>query len=166
MRLHRPGRTPHHHDEGRAFADTSAELAARFPAQASLICAFGPRFNETIVGEVPGMAAIVDGLASRSVPMFAITNFSAEFWPAFRARARLIDHMRDVVVSGAVGLTKPDPAIYALACRRFGLAPAQALFIDDRAENIDAARAFGMQAHLFRDAPSLRRALAAHGLID
>ncbi len=153
------------HDAGRPFADTSAELIARFPAYAEQIRAFGPRFKETIVGEVPGMADIVQALAARAVPMFAITNFSAEFWPAFRATARLIDPVRDVVVSGAVGLVKPDPAIYALACRRFGVAPAQALFIDDRADNVAAARAFGMAAHQFRDAATLAPVLAAHGLI-
>lgn len=153
------------HDEGRPFADTSAELIARFPQEADLIRQFGPRFNETITGEIAGMAAIVDGLAARGVPLFAITNFSAEFWPAFRATARLIDPMRDVIVSGAERLVKPDPAIYRLALTRFGLAPGDALFVDDRADNIAAGEASGFPGHLFEGAASLERRLSRLGLL-
>jgi 2-haloacid dehalogenase len=154
------------HDEGRPFADTSAELIARFPQEADLIRQFGPRFNETITGEIAGMAAIVDGLAARGVPLFAITNFSAEFWPAFRATARLIDPMRDVIVSGAERLVKPDPAIYRLALQRFRLAPGEALFVDDRADNIAAGEAHGFAGHLFGGADALAARLAALGLMD
>jgi 2-haloacid dehalogenase len=154
------------HDEGRPFADTSAELIARFPQEADLIRQFGPRFNETITGEIAGMAAIVDGLAARGVPLFAITNFSAEFWPAFRATARLIDPMRDVIVSGAERLVKPDPAIYRLALQRFRLAPGEALFVDDRADNVAAGEAHGFAGHLFGGADALAARLAALGLMD
>jgi 2-haloacid dehalogenase len=153
------------HDEGRPFADTSAELIARFPAEAELIRQFGPRFNETITGEVPGMAALLAGLAARGVPMFGITNFSKEFWDDFRPDARLIDHLLDVVVSGAERLVKPDPAIYQLALTRFGLQPGDALFVDDRADNIAAGEANGFAGHVFDGADGLAGRLAALGLL-
>jgi 2-haloacid dehalogenase len=153
------------HDAGRPFADTSAELIARFPAEADLIRQFGPRFGETITGEVPGMAAIVEALHARGVPMFAITNFSAEFWPAFRSTARLLDPVQQVIVSGAEQLVKPDPAIYALALRRFGLAPGEALFVDDRADNIAASEENGFVGHLFEDAAGLATKLHSLGLL-
>ena len=57
------------HDEGRDFADTSAELAARYPEHAELIALWGPRFNETISGGVPGMAEIVVELDEAGVPL-------------------------------------------------------------------------------------------------
>jgi 2-haloacid dehalogenase len=68
-------------------------------------------------------------------------------------------------VSGEVKLLKPDPAIYFLALDRFGLKPAEALFIDDREINVEGALAVGMQAHLFVDAEDLRARLAAEGLL-
>lgn len=153
------------HDQGRPFAETSAELIARFPAEAVLIRQFGPRFNETITGEVPGMAAIIAGLAARGVPMFAITNFSAEFWRVFRPAARLLDPVRDVIVSGEERLVKPDPAIYALALARFGLVPGEALFVDDRPENVAAGEAGGFPGHLFDGAEGLAARLADLGLL-
>ncbi len=53
-----------------------------------------------------------------------------------------------IVYSHEVGLAKPDRRIYALACERVRVAPDEAVFIDDRPENVEAARAFGMHAFL------------------
>lgn len=153
------------HDAGRPFAETSAELIARFPAEAELIRLYGPRFNETVPGPVPGMVEMVEQLAARAVPLFAITNFSHEFWPSFRAEWPVFDHFADIVVSGEERLTKPDPAIYQLALRRFGLAPGEAIFIDDRAENVAAAQANGFVGHHFANAERLAAELAGLGLL-
>jgi 2-haloacid dehalogenase len=60
------------------------------------------------------------------------------------------------VVSGEVGLIKPDPAIYHLALDRFGLDPADCLFIDDTEPNVLGARAVGLPATRFVDEPTLR----------
>jgi 2-haloacid dehalogenase len=115
---------------------------------------------------VPGVHAIVDALDARGVPLFAITNFSADFWPPFVAGERdFFAKFRDIVVSGEVKLLKPDPAIYFLALDRFGLNPREALFVDDRAINVEAAAAVGMHAHLFTNAESLQARLEADGLL-
>ena len=155
------------HDLGRAFAETSAELIARFPQHASLIGAWGERFGETITGIVSGMDRLVARLDAAGVPLFAITNFSHEFFPPVRARySALFSCFRDIVVSGEERLAKPDPAIYALALKRFGLEPSQGLFVDDVAANVAAARANGFAGHHFRDAHGLSAELRALGLID
>ena len=131
-----------------------------------MIAAWSDRFGETITGPVPGTHEIVAELDARNVPLFAITNFSADFWPPFHAREQaFFARFRDIVVSGEVKLLKPDPAIYYLALDRFGLRPAEALFIDDRAINVEGALAVGMQAHLFTDAADLRARLVAEGLL-
>ena len=154
------------HDAGRDFADTSAELIALYPDEAENIRRWGAEFDATIGDLLPGMADLVANLDAAGVPLYAITNFSHEFWPPFRAReAALFDRFRDVVVSGEVKLIKPDPAIYALALERFGLAPEEALFVDDRAENVEAGERAGLVGHLFRDAATLRAELEGYGLL-
>lgn len=153
-------------DGGRRFDEAAAELSGKFPQYAHLIAAWGERFGETIDAPVHGVHAIVEELDSRGVPLFAITNFSADFWPPFQAREQaFFRRFRDIVVSGEEKLLKPDPAIYQRALRRFGLAPPQALFVDDRAINVEGAEAVGMKAHLFTDAEDLRRRLVREGLI-
>ena len=153
-------------DGGRPFHEASAELSEKFPAYAELISAWGERFGETISDPVPGVHAIVEELDARGVPLFGITNFSADFWTPFHARERaFFGRFRDIVVSGEEKLLKPDPAIYYLALRRFGLRPEQALFIDDREINVEGALAVGMHAHLFVGAEDLRARLEAEGLL-
>jgi len=152
------------HDAGRDFADTSAELAALYPQHAELIAIWGPRFTESIGPAIAGMHDIVRDLDAAGVPLFAITNFSHEFWPPFRAReAALFDRFRDIVVSGEEKLVKPDAAIYRLALDRFGLTAAEAVFIDDNVANVAGAAALGMTAILFTGADDLIPRLRALG---
>lgn len=153
------------HDAGRNFADTSAELIALHPQHAELIAAWGPRFAESIPGPVAGMPALVERLDDAGVPLYAITNFSHEFFPPFRtAQAALFDRFRDIVVSGEERLVKPDPAIYRLALDRFGLEAAHVVFIDDNAANVAAAAAIGLHAILFAGVDDLVPRLKALGL--
>jgi 2-haloacid dehalogenase/putative hydrolase of the HAD superfamily len=70
-----------------------------------------------------------------------------------------------VLISAELGLLKPDPAIYREACARFGHAPADFLFIDDSAANIEAARALGFDTHHFTDPAALGPALEARRLL-
>ena len=155
------------HDAGRPFAETSAELIARHPHHAELIAAWQPRFNETVPHVVAGMREVVADLAAADVPLYAITNFSGEFWPPFRTReAELFAPFRDIVVSGDERLVKPDPAIYRLALARFGLAPDEALFVDDRLDNVEAAQANGFVGHHFVDAAELRDRLVDEALLE
>ena len=154
------------HDAGRPFADTSAELAALHPQHADLIAAWGPRFIEQLGDMLPGMRTLVDDLHARGVPLYAITNFSGEFWPPFRDReAALFDRFQGIVVSGDELLTKPDLAIYRLALDRFGIAAEDAVFVDDRADNVAAADAVGIRGVLFTDADALRADLARFELL-
>jgi 2-haloacid dehalogenase len=153
-------------DAGRPFAEAAAELSEKFPDYAALISAWGERFGETISDPVPGVHGVVADLAERGVPLFAITNFSADFWAPFRRREdAFFRRFRDILVSGEEKLLKPDPAIYYRALDRFGLKPAQALFVDDRRINVEGAEAVGMLGHLFTDADDLRRRLTKEGLL-
>ncbi|MFA6116211.1 MAG: HAD family phosphatase [Sphingomonas sp.] len=155
------------HDEGRPFAETSAELSAEHPEHAEMIALWGPRFSETIPGMIPGMADLVAEIDSAGVPLYAITNFSGEFWKPFRDReAAIFDRFRDVVVSGDERLVKPDPAIYHLALDRFGLQPGEAVFIDDREDNVAAANGVGMNGLVFTDAEALRADLVRLGVLS
>ena len=153
------------HDAGRPFAETSVELIAAHPAEAGLIAAYGPRWLETIPGPIPGTHDLVRALAAGGVPQYGITNFSGEFWDRFRPTAPLFDLFRDVVVSGHERLMKPDPAIYALARSRFGLGDGEAIFVDDNAANVEAARAAGWLAHHFTGADALKAELRALDLL-
>lgn len=78
----------------------------------------------------------------------------ANAWPYLRARLlrdRIAELFDEVVLSCEVGCAKPDPRIYQLTLERLGVAPGQALFVDDVSDNVEAAESVGMQGHLHRN---------------
>jgi len=152
-------------DAGRSPGDMVPERIAAFPGHAHLIEAYRTRFNESIPGEVPGTHAIVRRLAEAGVPLYALTNFGAEFFAGFRPTEPIFELFADIVVSGEERVAKPDPRIYAIAEARFGVSPARLFFVDDNPANVAAAAARGWQAHLFTGAAALEAELAARGLL-
>ena len=152
-------------DGGQSLAEMVPARIAQFPEHAHLIEAYRARFNETLPAAIPGTHEIVRRLAGRGVPLYALTNFGAEFWAGFRPVQPIFDLFADVVVSGEERVAKPDPRIYEIAEARFGLPPHALFFTDDNPANIAAAAARGWRAHLFTDAPGLEAELAAHGLL-
>jgi 2-haloacid dehalogenase len=152
-------------DAGRPLAEMVPERIAEFPDHAHLIEAYTARFNETLPGAIPGTHAIVRRLAAAGVPLYALTNFGAEFFAGFRPTQPIFDLFADIVVSGVECCAKPDARIYAIAEARIGLPPERLFFIDDNPANIDAAAARGWQTHLFTDAAALEQALLGHGLL-
>ena len=153
------------HDRGRTLGEMVPERIALYPDFEPEIRAYATRFNETIPGPVPGSHALVERLDARGVPLYAITNFGAEFWAGFRPSEPIFDRFRDIVVSGEEKLAKPDPAIFALAEARFGRSASTMLFIDDNRANVDAAAACGWHVHHFTDAAALESDLADCKLI-
>lgn len=154
------------HDGGEPLADLIAEKVAEYPEHRALIEAYAPRWLDTIPGPIEGTPALIETLAARGVPQFAITNFGADTWAMFRPTFPVLDHMGAIVVSGVEKLAKPDPAIFHLAAQRFGHAPERMLFVDDNAANIASAAALGWQVHHFtRGAEALAADLRALGVL-
>lgn len=139
------------HDEGVPMADLVAERSAAHPEHAGLIARYATHWLDSLPGPVPGTHALIERMAARAVPQYAITNFGDEAFALFRPTFPVLDHMRDIVVSGVERLIKPDPAIFHLAAARFGLAPERMVFIDDNAANIATARDLGWHTHHFLD---------------
>ena len=76
-------------------------------------------------------------------------------------------HRFDVLVwSFQLGIAKPDPAIYRHTLAQLGALPEEALFIDDKQENVEAAQALGIQAIEYSSVEQLRQELIARGLDD
>jgi epoxide hydrolase-like predicted phosphatase len=95
-----------------------------------------------------GMIAAVRAAREAGIPTGLISNS----WGRTIYDDELIDSIFDaVVISGDVGLHKPEPEIYLLACERLGVEPADAVFVDDLRENCEGAEAVGMTALLHRD---------------
>jgi 2-haloacid dehalogenase len=152
-------------DEGRTFAEACSTLKLAHPAHAEMIDAWFERHAEMLGGPISGTVEILAELRARDVPLYALTNWSAETYPT---AIRLFDFMRwfrGVLVSGEVKMLKPDPRIFELFLETFAIDPAHAVYIDDRKPNVAAAAALGMYGIVFTDPPALRAELLRVGLL-
>jgi epoxide hydrolase-like predicted phosphatase len=82
-----------------------------------------------------------------------LTNNVKEFGSAWRATFPVDELFAVVVDSSEVGVRKPDRRIYLLTCERLAIEPTSAVFIDDNRDNVEAARAVGMEAVQFGEDP-------------
>lgn len=139
----------HAHDLGVAFADNAAPLIAAHPNHEAAIRAWDERFIEMVGPPIAETEAVIEALAERGVAQFGLTNMPPSKWPHVQTLSPAFRRLRDTVVSGEVGLTKPDPRIFASACERAGMAPGELLFVDDWEPNVRAAEALGFGVRHF-----------------
>jgi 2-haloacid dehalogenase len=149
----------------RSIVASEATLAERFPDQADGIRAYREYFPHTVTEMVPGTGAVLAELTKAGVETIALTNWAADMFAIARERFGILARFSDIVVSGEEGIVKPDPAIYALACRRAGVEPAEAIFIDDSPPNAAAATDAGLTGLTFTSAERLRADLVGLGLL-
>src|SRR5439155_17931042 len=93
-----------------------------------------------------------------------LSNTTWEWVRRLRAAPEWETQFEPVLLSCELGLCKPDPAIYRLLLERVALPGSQLLFVDDRADNLAAAAASGIEGHLFQHAVGLREELARRGI--
>lgn len=146
-------------DAGKPADVAIAERQRLFPQHAALIARWKEGWSTMLRGPIEGSVQILAELRSRGTRLYALTNFSAETWPVALARFEFLSWFEDTVVSAEHGVVKPDPRIFGIALRRFRLNPPHAVFIDDLAENVAAARACGLTALHFTGASRLRAEL-------
>ena len=152
-------------DAGRSFAEGARLLKREHPQHAELIDAYGARFDEMMAGPIIGAVEILAELRERGIPLYILSNFSAEtFAPAFE-RFDFLRWFRGMVISGEVGVIKPDPRIYEIMLARFAIDPHRAVYIDDVAANAEAARPFGIHDIHFTTPGALREELVRLALL-
>lgn len=151
-------------DLGRDPEPTVAEWAARHPRWQAEISVYWDRWPETLGAVDEATVALIDELKAAGRRVFALSNWGAK---SFRRKQhhRVFDEFDGVIISGEVGVNKPDPKIYELAEAEFRLVPPSTLFIDDRAENVAAAESRGWMGHEFSSAARLRSHLSDLGAL-
>ena len=153
-------------DEGRTIAEAETELLQRFPEYTDQIRAFYGRFPEMFGGAIEETVAVLEELHQRGTPLFALTNWSAEKFPWARQAFPFFGRFRQIVVSGEVGLKKPDPRIFELLIERTKVQPHRTLYIDDRLDNTETARSLGFSTHHFQSPPALKEHLLTLGFLS
>lgn len=146
------------HETGNISAD---EFSRRIVEELTLSIAPGEfldGFREWIVGPFAGTHALIRDVAARHTTAL-VTNTSALHWPVIESMG-VLPHMHHVFASYQIGCIKPDREYFEFVLAQMGLLPGEAVFLDDSAINVAAARELGIHARRVEGAAQARRELA------
>ena len=108
-------------------------------------------------------ASVLEGLAAR-YRLLLISNTNALHFEMLRREQPFLRHFAELVLSHEAHSAKPDPAIYREAIKRLGCPPSECFYADDIPAFVDAGRALGLDAAVFRGFAQFQRDLAARGI--
>lgn len=111
-------------------------------------------------GAVEGSVAILSELRANRVPLYALSNWSAETFPVALRRFEFLRWFQGILVSAEARLLKPDPRLFRILLQRYAIDPTDAIYVDDHLRNVEAARQLGMHGIHFTDPALLRNELA------
>lgn len=151
------GRALFHHDDWTSFDcgtrtldDAIARMAARLSLPADRLHAMLGNLGERLEGIDVTVDMLEQLLAHREagqpLRLYYLSNMPAPYARAVERRHAFMRRFDGGVFSGDVKFIKPDREIFEVLAVRYALDPAETVFIDDSAANVEAARAFGWQA--------------------
>jgi 2-haloacid dehalogenase len=153
-------------DAGRSLKEATEELVKKHPDWKEYIESYYGRWEEMLGGPIQGTVAIFRELKeSGKYKLYALTNWSAELFPIALERYEFLHWFDGRVVSGEEKMRKPFPEFYQLLLDRFGLKPAQTVFIDDNLRNAQAAAVMGLKTIRFQSPEQLREDLVKLGIL-
>ncbi len=147
------------------FSRAVTERARAFPEFARELHLFDERWVETIGGPIEENVALLRRLKAAGRPVYALSNFATV---KFAIAQRMFDFLNEFdlcVISGQVGVVKPDARIYQILIERAGRHPGELLFVDDSLVNVRAAKQAGMGAIHYAPGVDLERELRLRGAL-
>ena len=127
-------------DAGRSIAQAELELIPKFPHYEKEIKMYYKNHRKMIRGVFEESIDILKKLKDKNYECYVLSNWSAETFAGMTDDYPFLKLFDGFLISGEDKLMKPDTAIYKLAKNRFKLNPEVTVFIDDKQENIEAAK--------------------------
>jgi putative hydrolase of the HAD superfamily len=149
-------------DRGTFDESTAAEHFARLSGLSADETLALIRETRASLTPIEGTLELLEELAAAGVHLYLLSNMPVSTFEYLSGKFQFFRHFRDLVISGAILLVKPDPAIYKHLVDKTGIVPAESVFIDDLPRNVIAARECGLHAIQFRDPESCRQELRTY----
>ena len=153
-------------DKGEGFKNIIYETAQQHPEWRAEIEDWHDSWGKLAGPKIPHSWRLLQALRTSKMPVFALSNFGVESYAFAKTQYDILSEFDREYISGHLRVIKPNPQIYQYVEENCDIAPEALLFIDDRADNIQAAQDRGWQTHLFEGAQRLADHLVALGLLS
>lgn len=152
-------------DAGYSLDKATEERVAMYPEYERLIRMYYGRWEDMLGYEHTDTVELLKTYKDNGMyRLIGLTNWSHETFPVALKRFDFLSWFDGIVVSGTEKMKKPDARIYNLTLDRYEIIPENAVFIDDKLENVHAATKLGMHGIHFTTAAKLKRNLETLGV--
>ena len=153
-------------DAGRSLVEATGHLVGKYPEHEAAIRAYYDRWTEMLGGPIRETVEIFRELKFHTqLKLYALTNWSAETFPVALELYDFLHWFDGRLVSGEEKVRKPFPEIYRLLIGRFGIEPAEAIYVDDNIRNVLPARELGFHGIHFRTPALFKKELEGLGVL-
>ena len=151
-------------DKGYPFARAIEELIPKHPKYEKYIRAYKDRWIEMVPGALEETVALMAELKEQGYSLYALSNWAAETFPQVCPHYAFFDWFDEIVLSGDIGVTKPDPGIYQALLNKIPFPPEECVFIDDSLANVQGGEVLGIHGIHFVSVDDLREKLRGFGV--
>ena len=117
------------------------------------------KYIGTVAKEYDHSVPLMRSLKKHGYGVYLLSNYGVTPFKYARENMKFFDEVDGMIISHEVGVIKPEPRIYEILFERYGLVPGECVFIDDRADNIEAAVNMGMSGIVFEDIEQVKNEL-------
>ncbi len=152
-------------DRGKPFKKGVEELLPLYPQYAEQIKMYDTRWEEMCGNVIQGSVDLLYRLADH-YPVYGLTNWAEEKFALTRPKHDFFNVFKGIVISGVEKEIKPEPQLFEILIRRYGLDPEKTVFTDDSLPNIETAKRLGFQAIHFETPEKLKKELQNRGVVS
>ena len=121
---------------------------------------YNKRYSEEVTGEIKGMRELLKSLKQQGYRLYGLSNWCSKVTEVMQLYNELFSLLEGTVISSEERIIKPDAEIYKRLLRKFNLTAEECVFVDDKLQNVEAARKLGMFGIVFANARQLEAAIA------
>ncbi|MER2520832.1 MAG: HAD family phosphatase [Bdellovibrionales bacterium] len=147
-----------------SMAEGAATTAKEFPAYAAVCHSFCERWIEMLGEPIEGSVKILEDMKASGYRLYAGSNWASDTFELARPRMPFLSLFDGLHISGHIGCAKPSPKFFTTLLDKFSVKPEQAVFIDDKSENISAAQSVGLHGIQFQNPAQLSDSLRVLGV--
>lgn len=140
-----------------------AKKVAEFPQYKTIFEGYQSRWMDALGWPIEGTIEIIQQLKKTGCKIYAASNWARDTFESARPRMAFLELFDGIQISGDIGIRKPDHAFFQKMMETFHFSREQALFIDDKKANTEAAQQFGIKSVLFTDSEGLKLELVKLG---
>jgi putative hydrolase of the HAD superfamily len=152
----------HEFDRGTLTAETAPSHFSKLSGRSEDEVRDLLRITAESLTPIDGTIRLLEQLAAARVNLYLLSNMPLSTYEILSKRHAFFDHFEHLVISGAILMLKPEPAIYKHLVETTGIVPAESVFIDDLQRNVIAARESGLHAIQFTTPEACRAELRVY----